>query len=1262
MTRITDEDLKAWAGKLESRGDLPILIRRLVHSTTRGASKIDFPAGESTGLPGNDGVVVTGEENGSAWVPDGESLWEVSCRADCNAKAAADYDKRTKQTPSASRGEKSFVFATPRGWRNRNEKGKWESERRERDGWKSVHALDAVNLEQWIETSTSVRVWMAAKLGRAFAGYHTLRQEWDRWALATKPELSPALVLAERQDAAEKLSEWLATPPTEPFRVIADSRDEAVAFVCAALVECKEHADRLVVVRGGHDEAHKMLNAEGSPQPIFLFAEESDAVFALRRRVHVIIADAKGGQREDKGQPGLLRRISREGFIKAIVDMGCAEKEAEKLNRESGRSVSILRRRLAPQDSKIARPDWAKRENVQVMIAAALAGRWDENSEFDRDFVSRLAGTDYETFEARVNEFRIMEDSPVEKIGGIWMVRSRIDALLGAAEHIVPGAMRPFWKGIENLLAIRNPELDLPDDERMFAPIRGKTPPYSSTLFSASADTLILLSVYQEQMTACDNLECAVEGIVWKVLQDAGSDRWRSLSGLMPKLAEAAPAAFMAALEEDLQKETPSVSSLFSTNSEGPFSRSDHTGLLWALEILAWDQRFLPRVIDALAQMDFALPGNLMNRPSNTLLSFFRPWFPQCGMEVDGRIEQFRRLSATHPEIAWHLSRTMVQSHDTASDNALPRWSGVPEFANRKGVTDAEYWKMKEAAFEVMKNLIAGQLERIIAVLDMFQSFNDEQMGQIAAVISSWQEGAGDEEKAEARAKVINNLYLCNLWSGKNRGGYDSQIKMFEELCEKLMPTNLIHRHKWLFKNTWIELPDHSEMNGLDEKVRRRQAEAALEIYKAEGAMGVFRMAAVCGAPGRVGRAVVDELVKNDDDRLEWISKIGKRDMEDTHKRPFIFGLLEGVSEWKRIARLGFERAAKENWDDGMILSFALALHSCPDVWDAVERRCSEHVRSKYWESTRPPDKKDVPRYVAETMKRGRPDAALNRAATCGFHGIEANRIIEMLEALLRPPNNRRIDFYPGVGASYHIARAMSFVANSGVVSEERIIGLEISFYEVIRRSKHKPAALFKRLATDPALFVDFVCRIYKRKDGKPDEYSRAPKEQMEAAARKCGKILKDWDVPPGCADADNFNESQFVEWMGQARELARKMDRSDATDLAVGKILICLPEDKDGLRFPAPVLQWLQDKDKGTEKMLDSLGTAFFNSRGVVIKSPVEGGGQERTIADKYRQIADNLRLYPRVADVFDRLAKSYEWRGEKEDERAALNDRRWD
>ena len=118
----------------------------------------------------------------------------------------------------------------------------------------------------------------------------------------------------------------------------------------------------------------------------------------------------------------------------------------------------------------------------------------------------------------------------------------------------------------------------------------------------------------------------------------------------------------------------------------------------------------------------------------------------------------------------------------------------------------------------------------------------------------------------------------------------------------------------------------------------------------------------------------------------------------------------------------------------------------------------------------------------------------------------------------------------------------------------------------------------------------------------------------------------------PVAPNADNFNGSQFLEWMNEVMKLAHDTDRLKAASLSVGKVLRHLPEGENDLRFPDQALQWLQDK--GTPEMLDSLEMAFFNSRGVVVKSPVEGGKQEREVAGEYRHIADSLRSYPRVAD----------------------------
>ena len=1261
MTHITAKDLTAWAsGNREAQGDLPILVRRLVHTTTSDASKIDFPGGDSIGTPGSDGVVIIGK--GNAWVPDGESLWEVSCRADCKTKAKEDCQKWDDNKISAEeRAKKSFVFVTPYIWPQRDKKGEWEKEMQEQHGWRNVRVLDANDLEQWVDTSTSVQAWMARKLSISvsFPGVVTLEEEWERWASVTQPEMSFDSAVVGQQNALANLMEWLNKPPSGHFRVFAESREQASAFVCAGLKKHREYADRLLVVWDNQTDARMLLNAEKMPQPIILFVEESKYASILERKAHVIIADVQGGQRDNGGKGGRLRRISQDEFVKSVIDMGFSEKEANKLNRESGRSITVLRRRLASRDS-IVRPKWAKNENAKTMIAAALVGQWDENSEFDRDFISQLAGTSYKEFESQINEFRRLDDAPIEKIGNVWIVKSRIDSLLGVAESIVSSDLQMFWKKMECVLTIRNPAVDLSNEEKMLAAVRGQVPPYSRTLFPAVTDTLVLLSVYQEQITACENVGESVEALIQKVLKNAKSDRWYSLSGLLPKLAEAAPDVFLSALEKDLRDENPSVSSLFSPDFDWMFSKYDHTGLLWALEILAWNKRFLPRVIDALAKMNFALPGNLANRPSNTLLSFFRPWFPQCGMQVDERIEQFRRLSEAHPEITWHLSQTMVQGHDTAMDNALPRWSGVPEFAARK-VTNCEYWQMKRAAFDIMMNLVSGRIERIIAVLEIFESLSSKQIAQFADVVATWGTTAGDEEKAEARAKIINNLYLCRLRiADESKKYYDFRIQVFEELREKLAPESLILRHKWLFENSWVELPDYPQVEGRDEERLQKRKEAVLEIYESKKTEGVFQLAACCGDSACVGEAAAG-ILKNNDDRMQWVSMIAKWDAGIDRKFRFMRGFLFGIPESESIALLGFKRAEQEQWEDDMILSFAAALWPSKNVWDVISNHCPQHVRSKYWTHgwVRPMSKEELPYYVSETMRIDRPDRALNWAVTYDFYGIQPERAADILEALLNLPNEQRINMLSGGGASWHIAQTMGYIARSGAVSEGRIVGLEISLYEVIRHSQYKPKTLFRHIATDPEFFMFLVCNLYKRADGEPDEFSSIPDEQKQATAGKSWDILTAWNVPPGCVDADNFDERQFSTWVEKTRELACKMNRLKVADETIGKVLKHMPKEGD-LPFPDKMLQWLQDK--GTDEMLSGLESATFNSRGVYVKAYAEGGEQERKLADKYRHIADTLRRYPRVADVFHQLADSYEYQGKREDKRAKLDDRRWD
>jgi len=118
--RITASHIAEWANTDAKRAQthLPFLIRRLCFDpeTTR---QLSFPAGDSTYVPGWDGVLDS--MRGNAWVPAGASRWEIGCNQEVTTKANQDYGKRTKQTSAAERSAYTFVFVTPRRWTKKSD-------------------------------------------------------------------------------------------------------------------------------------------------------------------------------------------------------------------------------------------------------------------------------------------------------------------------------------------------------------------------------------------------------------------------------------------------------------------------------------------------------------------------------------------------------------------------------------------------------------------------------------------------------------------------------------------------------------------------------------------------------------------------------------------------------------------------------------------------------------------------------------------------------------------------------------------------------------------------------------------------------------------------------------------------------------------------------------------------------------------------------------------------------------------------------------
>ena len=241
MTDLVDAtDIDQWAPRRSAQGQLPQLVRHLIAESAPIIHRLDFPSGEGVQQPGWDGIVeVSGAER---FVPDGLSLWEVGTSGDARRKAEDDYRDRTNDPLGVDPSTATYVAVTARRWSGKRD---WMESKAE-GPWKEVLAFDAGDLEMWLQDCPATHAWISVLLGKDPRDAAALTTWWESWAGATSPPITGDLLLAGRDDIATRFVARVMGP-AGVVSLVADSPDEAIAFVAAALgVDDRFEAEQLL--------------------------------------------------------------------------------------------------------------------------------------------------------------------------------------------------------------------------------------------------------------------------------------------------------------------------------------------------------------------------------------------------------------------------------------------------------------------------------------------------------------------------------------------------------------------------------------------------------------------------------------------------------------------------------------------------------------------------------------------------------------------------------------------------------------------------------------------------------------------------------------------------------------------------------------------------------------------------------------------------------------------------------------------------------
>lgn len=1230
------------AGLLDTRSRLPMLVRKLVQRTVSGLRRNQFRTDEGIQLEGWDGIVEA--DQATACVPLGLSGWEMGVTKGAKGKADSDYQERKRDPLGLIASETTFVFVTPRRWRERD---KWSSTKRKENFWKDVVALDAENLAAWLETAPGVHIWLSNEMGKYPGGVTDLTTWWEDWVAETDGRVTSDMLLAGRETTVTQVEQWLKGEEGT-FALQAGTRGEAIAVLAAVVLglpddERADWLDQVVVVRSL--EGWRQLSAQETDLllvPEFTESLGDNIGGALRR--HRVLLPLDGANLSERGVT-LVSPIQAGRLREVLEQAGYARPEVDELALLGRRSFTEFRRRWLKLPAS-ASPPWATAAGGQTLLPALLVGAWEEGNDADRSVVEQLANVNYEEYREQLVEWMHSPAPPIREVAGTWFVIDKAGAWEQLRRLTSKDLLGRFADVTQLVLGLQAPRAEAKPDNDIYQAWRAGTRLHSARLRHALADSLALLGADDATHAVAITTRSLLSQL-FEQANAAGDERgWVAFGSNVRLLAEAAPDLFLDAVLTDLSVSQSVVSRLFNETDEGFFPHSDHTGLLWALESLAWNPEYLPDAALALAKLAQLDPGgNLANRPRNSLREIFLLWHPQTMADSTDRFEVVDQLRRAEPEVAWNLLlRLLPKHHDVGSQNAMPRWRWREWNAQQPGAIG---WnQLFQDVAQLSDRLLEDAAQnpyRWVGLVDQLGEWlryvspehRERILSGLETVAAS---DLPDEGRTVLRKEVQDLLARHRQHSDAVWAMPLELLKRLDSVYAVLQPLDVVQRTAWLFTQ-WPKLPEGRKGKGHVDGMRETEAaqdSALAEVYAAGGQEEVLRLAAQVPEPFYVGRAIL-RTSWGPSVLAEWLTLYlaSAIEWQESLAEGLVAAYVTGTSR-EEAEQFGLQQAP--DWTPAQAARFFARLPTDPQTWNLLNGLGPEVVTA-YWQWVWPYgiQSADVEVAVRQLLGQRRAASALDLLSST-IHGGDRPAVplvLDALAGLLRDGTDQdRIKR----NQRYELEELIEYLDEDP--DADRARALEIAFLlSKVFYSDKVPKIIARELSENPRLFVRLHLVVYRQEE--EEERPVIEEGSLEFVRWESAyNILEHWHTLPGTGSDGQVDVTVTRTWINEVRALAAPVSRLDLCDRTIGKIIAHSKEGIDGI-WPQEAVCTIME-EVVSKDFLEAIYSGRYNIHGRT--HPVTGGMREGGIAEGYKQAVRARRTWPRTARVLRKLADTFD------------------
>jgi hypothetical protein len=722
------------------------------------------------------------------------------------------------------------------------------------------------------------------------------------------------------------------------------------------------------------------------------------------------------------------------------------------------------------------------------------------------------------------------------------------------------------------------------------------------------------------------------------------------LGSLIPLLAEAAPEEYLNAVEVALREEKCPFDELFMQEGDGVTGTSLMSGVLWALETIAWDPDLLGRVVlclGALAERDPG--GRWTNRPSNSLRDILLPWMPQTCAPILVRKTAVEVLLREYPNQGWKLLLALLPAlHSISSGTRRPAWrDSIPEDWPSRASRDDIHIQVgiySQLAVEEAKKSV----ERLLQIIPCLDNFPKEASDLLLAYLMSESIGTISEGDRGKLWNAMTDLVAQHKrFADASWAVSPETVDMWTAVASHLAPRDLATLHGRLFSGRHSDLYDENGDFAKQEQILdERRRKAVFEIDKRGGLSAVLSFVKTIKEPGQLGVAFA-QIASPDVDKA-IIPKLLHAD--DEHIRIFASSYT-----WGRFRELGWEWVDllySSDWSQEEVGQFLASLPFVSGVWDRTKIWLSVDD-GVYWRkaSVNPYQTDKNMEYAVERLcANDRPLAAIH----CLEGMLQKKEPIDNILAV-KALRGAIATKEAGHGLDQHaILAIIKYLQDSSMIESDELLNIEWAYLPLLdRHLKASPKALERRLAIDPAAFCEVIRLVFKSKKTPISE--KMLNSQEQAIAENGYRLLNDWRQVPGLLVNQTLDGRFLAEWVSCVTKECEKTGHLDVAMIIVGQVFIWSPPDPDGLWIHRAVAGILDAATAG--QMRSGFTIAIMNSRGV---HHFSSGSEERGLAVKYREkaVATETAGFVRLAAALREVAADYTRQADREASRNTFDD----